>query len=385
MPDKSDNPFKFWEELKRRKVVRVVIGYGAAAFVIIDLVNNITEPLRLPEWVPILVIVLLAIGFLIAIVMSWIFDFTSEGLKKTESAKTARQKAIDSKPAKWSLRVSDVIIAVLLVAVIVLAYPRIFKKDKFKDIRDEDGRISIAVMPFENQTGDTLYSGMELGMQNLLITKLSNSDELKIRQTNTIYEILKSTRHQNYASITPSVASDIALKLDVNIVILGSIYKSGRNLRITANLLNSKREEIYKSFEIDSDSESNFFTITDSLTNLIKNHLEIKVLELDENQETRIHATTSSAESYRYFSMGMNKFYSQDYQEASSLFAAALELDPNFFGAAFFQIPTYEMMGMIEEAKQLTDEYYNNIDQYIYGQQIVSITGKVILTRIHMI
>lgn len=130
--------------------------------------------------------------------------------------------------------------------------------------------------------------------------------------------------------ITPSIASDIALKLDANTFILGSIHKSGKNLRITANLLDSGSEEIYKSYEIDGDSEDDFFTITDSLTNLIKNHLEIKVLEQDMNKVIRSFAETGSAEAYRYFSKGLNKFYIQDFEAASNLFAAFIFLLSSF-------------------------------------------------------
>ena len=83
MPDKSNNPFHFWEELKRRRVIRVVAVYAAAAFVILELVSIIVEPLRLPDWTLPLVIVLLSIGFLISVFLSWVYDITPEGIQKT--------------------------------------------------------------------------------------------------------------------------------------------------------------------------------------------------------------------------------------------------------------------------------------------------------------
>jgi hypothetical protein len=84
MPDYTDGPISFWQELKRRKVIHVIIVYATAAFVIIELVNNVYEPLRLPDWTPLLVIVILAIGFPVAITISWIFDISFKGVKKTE-------------------------------------------------------------------------------------------------------------------------------------------------------------------------------------------------------------------------------------------------------------------------------------------------------------
>ncbi len=203
MPDKSNNPFQFCQELKRRKVFRVIAMYAAAAYVIIELSNNVVEPLSLPEWTPTMIIVLLVICFPFAVIFSWIFDITPEGVKKTESAKVVKQKETPSKPQKRKLRVSDVIIAVLILIVVILAYPKIFRKDKLEDIRDLDGRISVAVMPFQNLTVDTLYNVWQEGVQNLLINKLSNSEELSVSQSQTMFDILESTGQTSYASITP--------------------------------------------------------------------------------------------------------------------------------------------------------------------------------------
>jgi len=96
MADKPENPFKFWEELKRRKVVRVIIGYAASAYVILELTSIVVGPLRLPEWTINMVLILLIIGFVITTVISWIFDFTPEGIKKTGSAKGKISRFKDS-------------------------------------------------------------------------------------------------------------------------------------------------------------------------------------------------------------------------------------------------------------------------------------------------
>ncbi len=354
-----NNPNKlsqFWQELKRRKVIKVIAMYAATAFIILEVVDIVLPRLGLPDWTVTLVIVLLAVGFPITIILSWIFDITPEGIKKTESIETAIEEQSPQIPVRRRMKASDVIIAILFVAVCILLYPKIFTKDKFEDIKDEDGRISIVVMPFQNVTGDTLYAGMELGLQNLLITRLSNSDELSVRQTQTMYEILGSTRNLNYASITPSIASDIALKLDASTVIHGSIHKAGSSLRITANLLDARSEEIYKSFEIDGDSEDDYFTITDSLTNLIENHLEIKVIEQDLNKEIRSFGISGSAEAYRYLSKGLNKFWQTNNEAALNYFETAQEIDPNIFAASWHLIGTYNNMGKHIQARQQTDK-----------------------------
>ena len=73
MPGNPDKLSRFWQELKRRRVVHVITVYATAAFVIIELVNNLAEPLNLPARLPTIVVVVLAIGFPLAIILSWLF------------------------------------------------------------------------------------------------------------------------------------------------------------------------------------------------------------------------------------------------------------------------------------------------------------------------
>lgn len=89
----ADNPTNFWQELKRRRVIRAIIGYLASAYVLLELASIVIEPLGLPEWTIKLILVLLVVGFVIAISLAWIYDFTSRGIVKTESAMVAKEKA----------------------------------------------------------------------------------------------------------------------------------------------------------------------------------------------------------------------------------------------------------------------------------------------------
>ena len=98
MPDQSSNPFNFWHELKRRKVIRVVIVYAAASFVILELISIIEDPFGLPEWTLRFVFVILCIGLIISIIFSWIYDITPEGLEKTKPVKEVK----DDTPEKPS-------------------------------------------------------------------------------------------------------------------------------------------------------------------------------------------------------------------------------------------------------------------------------------------
>ena len=85
MPQKSSFISQFWQELKRRRVVHVITVYASAAFVIIELINNPTEPLNLPPGRSTIVVVILAVGFPLAVILAWIYDLTPGGIEKTKA------------------------------------------------------------------------------------------------------------------------------------------------------------------------------------------------------------------------------------------------------------------------------------------------------------
>lgn len=98
---------RFWEEAKRRNVIRVIAWYAGAAFVIIDLISNISDPLNLPHWLPTIIVLLVIVGFPVSAIFFWIFDLTPEGLKKTEPVReyelVTREEQPDS-DANWFVR-----------------------------------------------------------------------------------------------------------------------------------------------------------------------------------------------------------------------------------------------------------------------------------------
>ncbi len=83
MPQKPSKISQFWQELKRRRVVHVITVYASASFVLIELVNNLTEPLNLPPKLATIVVVVLAVGFPLAVILAWIYDLTPGGIEKT--------------------------------------------------------------------------------------------------------------------------------------------------------------------------------------------------------------------------------------------------------------------------------------------------------------
>jgi adenylate cyclase len=374
MNQKSNKIDRFWQELKRRKVFGIVTTYTATAYIIIEVTNNLAAPLHLPDWFASLELIILATGLPVVVILSWIFDFTPQGLKKTESFEETKKEEPQLKPVNRRLRPSYVLNAVLLIAVIILAYPRIFKRHSLENMRTRGG-ISVAVMPFQNLTNDTVWDIWQSGIQDELITSLTFSEELKVRQKETTNTLLRSKGMTNYASIGPSTASLISQKLDADVFINGSIKQVGDIVRLNAQLINSASEDIYKSFQIEG-KKDNILHLTDSLSDMVRNCLIItKLIKNLPVNEQRLPPTNSS-EAFRCYLMGEVARSKRDYPEARKLFSQALSIDSNFYQINLLLSTTCINEGRYEEAKEWSTKAYAKKD-------LMSPRARIITERNH--
>ena len=347
--------------------------YAATAYIIIEVTNNLAIPLHLPDWAATLILIILLVGLPVVVILSWIFDFTPQGFKKTESIEKIKIKETETitQPVKRRLRVSDLIIAALMIIVVILAYPRIFNRNSLKNLRSPGGKISVAVMPFHNMTSDTTWNIWQTGIQNELITSLTNSEELKVRQTETVNSILRGKGLTNYASIVQSDATAISQKLGANVVVYGSINQVGDIIRLNAQLINTKTEDTFKAFKIDG-TEENILYIIDSLSVMVKNSLIITKL-VNELPIYRQHLpSTTSAEAYRYYLYGENARSKRDYVTAIKMFSQALAIDSNFTLMRLRLSVTCVNKGLYEEARKWSLNAYAKRDQMPIWMKIMA-------------
>ncbi|MEN8227454.1 MAG: tetratricopeptide repeat protein [Bacteroidota bacterium] len=376
MPDNPNKLTQFWQEIKRRGVIKVITMYAATAFIIMEAGDIMFPRLGLPDWTVTFIIILLIVGFPIAIILSWIFDLTPDGIKKTEPQKRMKSK-MPPEQERRKLKPSDIIIATLLVVVCILAYPRVFNKDELKDIRDEEGKISVAVMPFENLTGDTLYNVWQGGFQNLLISNLSNSGELQVRQYQTMSIVLGQKKNVNQASVTPSLARELAYDLETRTFILGKILKAGNKIRVNAQLVNAETEEVYKTYQVEGQTEDDVFDTADSLSGMIRNYLEIrKLAEVYDSPEVTEAAFTNSAEAFQYYIHAWDAFEKMDLQATIEWMSKAIETDSSFVDAYIFLSFTYTASNQSKQAKIWCKRAYNKRDE-------LPLRGKLFLDHLY--
>jgi tetratricopeptide (TPR) repeat protein len=251
----------------------------------------------------------------------------------------------------------------VLAAAVIFAYPRLFKKDKFESLKSSDGRISVAVMPFQNMTNDSVWDIWQEGIQNNLITSLSNSSELKVRQPEAISGLIQSAGLTNYASITPLVAGKISQKLDANIFISGSINQAGPIIRVNAQLIDSRTQEVFKSFQLNGTSEG-ILDLLDSLSIEVKNFLILSGLKKGRSPDDfQQSATTSSPEAYGLFLLGNKAYRNTDYHTAYKMYLQALAIDSNFMEVALKLSIAYYNNDNFDEAKKWCLKAYEKRDQ----------------------
>ena len=264
------------------------------------------------------------------------------------------------KPIKSILLLS---FGLLLIAAII-AYPKIFRQDRFEQLKSSGGKISVAVMPFQNMTNDTIWNIWQDGIKDNLITYLSNfPEDLSVRPIESINGLLQNQGLTNYSSISPSVASTISQKLDANVFISGSISQAGGTVRVNAQLINSKTEEPFQSFQIEGTSEGEIFQIIDSLSALIKNFLIISVMEKEIFPDFRQLISTRSAEAYKYYMYGNQVFYKFDYPTAREWYLKAIDIDTNFTEPIRMLSYSYLNVGLYEEGKKWCLRLYEKMDQ----------------------
>lgn len=334
MPQPTNKPTQFWQELKRRKVFRVIAMYAATAFIIMEAGDIMLPRLGLPDWTVTFVIILLIVGFPITFILSWIFDFTPEGIKKTESAIVAKGKT-QPQHVRRRLKVSDGIIVVLVVIVCILLYPKIFNKDKFEDIRDSAGRISVAVLPFDNLTGDSSNDFWQDGISEYLINDLGSSEELTVVSTQEMKEVLGTANQASSGSISPIIARELASKIKSQTYITGKFIGMVNNVSILLNMVSTNSGELIWSCRVEGDLENRYHDLLGRLADTVRNYLEIKALEDKVNPEL-LGVFPNSSEAFKHYINGIHAFERMDFRTARSSLIHALDIDSTFTFAAFY-------------------------------------------------
>src|SRR5437763_17111362 len=210
--DESTSAFMsgFFEELKRRKVYRVAVAYIIAAGFIIQIASAVFPAWELPNWTLRLVIVLLLIGFPVALILAWAYDMTPQGIQATPTAPGGHRRRN---------------IALLIVAGVIISIAAGFFLLPLASARKIDK--SIAVLPFQNLSAEKENVYFAEGIQNEILTKLATVRDLKV---------ISRTSTAKYQS-KPSNLKTVAQELGVSTILEGTVQRAGDKVRVNVQLI----------------------------------------------------------------------------------------------------------------------------------------------------
>jgi len=321
MPEGHNKLSRFWQELKRRKVTRVITVYAAAAFVILELVSIIVEPLKLPEWTLPFIIVLLCVGFIIAVIISWIYDIHPEGgIVKTEPAQVISEDSkVQAPVSSKSWKIASYISFVVIVALVVLnIIPRANNK---KEILDK----SIAVLPFKSLSDDPEKQYLADGVMDAILLHLSKVGDLRV---------LSRTSVEQYR-VTDKTATEICEELDVAFVLEGSFRKYGDQARLIVQLIQPGKEGHAWANEYDREWKD-IFAVESEVAQSIAQELQAVITPEVKQRIEKIPTTSLTAHEFylrgreEYLKSSKFTYDSVAHERAGEFYQKALEYDPTF-------------------------------------------------------
>jgi tetratricopeptide (TPR) repeat protein len=205
------NPRNFFAELKRRNVYRAAVAYGVVAWFLTQLTTQVFPFFEIPNSAVRFVVIALAVGFPIAMLLSWLYEFTPEGIVRTGDLDPVQARSVE----RATGRILDfIIIGVLLLVIAMLIVGR---RPFYGQTGESISQKSIAVLPFENRSEDKANAYFADGIQDEILTRLSKIADLKV---------ISRTSTQHYKS-APENLPEIARQLGVGHILEGSVQKSG--------------------------------------------------------------------------------------------------------------------------------------------------------------
>ena len=256
--------------------------------------------------------------------------------KMTDRAGTSKSKKESASPFKNKyLYVISTTIILFILAVIMI--PKLFKESNI--IKDPDGRISIAVNNFNDNSADTSLANLKIAIPDILRNDLGNSKELLVQNSQTMFELYQSMEQSQQASLLPSVSRDVAIKLKTGTFVTGSFQGIGDTLLVLAELNDTKEGSVLWSGKVKG-LKDQYPNLVLSLSGQLKNFLEIKALRQQISPEFT-EAYTNSTEAYRKYIEGMQYMMKMNWPAALKSFQNAFEIDTTFSLAAFYSAFLY--------------------------------------------
>jgi TolB-like protein/Tfp pilus assembly protein PilF len=327
---KIDN---FFAELKRRNVIRFAGLYLVGAWLLTQVASTVLPMFGAPDWLPRSIVMLLAIGFVPALIFSWVFELTPEGLKRDEDVKP--EESIAPQTAR---RMNRTIIAVLILALAYFVFDKFVLTPKRNAALLAEGSTvdahSLAVLPFVNMSGDAANEYFSDGISEEILNVLARTPELRVAARTSSFSFKGKTQE------IPAIARE----LNVRMVLEGSVRKQDDRVRITAQLIDAKNGFHLWSETYDRKLQD-IFAIQDEIAKAIGSELEVKLVRPTETGKTS--AGTRNLAAYDLYLRGIALWQTRRGDalwQALDLLEKAAAADPEFAQAYAGQSLVYAVI-----------------------------------------
>ncbi len=325
----------FFDELKRRNVIRVGIAYVIVAWLVMQFADVVLNNIQAPGWVFQVIMLVLAIGFPVVLIFAWAFEMTPEGIKKEKDVD--RSQSITPKTGR---KLDFVIIGILVIGVAYLLMDKFLLKEA-GDVSAETfatsvptnsqvangvvaSRNSIAVLPFANRSNledDMFFTD---GIHDDLLTQLTKISGLRVISRTSVMEYRDTTKK----------IPEIAAELGVSTILEGGIQRAGNRIRINAQLINVATDEHIWAETFDREmTVENLFDIQSEITRRIVAAVRGELSEAE--NETLATLPTKNLQAYEAYLHARAALNQADYTQekfitAETWLLKAVETDPQF-------------------------------------------------------
>jgi TolB-like protein len=322
---------RFFNELKRRNVIRVGAAYALVAWIIAQAMDMAANNFGAPEWVMQITLIILVLGLPVTLLLSWAFELTSQGFKKTEQVRES-----ESETASNQNKINRFIFGALIIALAFIAYDKLNLTNGFVLTETQESRSSIAVLPFVNMSDDPSNIYFSDGISEEILNVLAKYQDLRVAARTSSFQFKGENRD----------ITEIGLKLNVDYVLEGSVRKYRNKVRITAQLIETQSGFHLWSETYDRELE-NVFAIQDEISQAIGIELLGK-LDLKGKKDTfpKVIKSTNT-EAYEEYLLGkflMNQRTKTSLEEAVEHFSRAINLDENYTPPYAYLMITYGLL-----------------------------------------
>lgn len=313
---------RFLSELQRRKVLRVASGYVVAGWVVLQVALSLQAAMKLPDWFSTMILSLLIIGFPIAVVVSWFFEFTPDGIRRTvPTAEVARFK-----PQTTDFALAAALVLVLAAVMVQLTTPPTGVTIAVTPtVEPAASTASIAVLPFADLSPAKDQSYFSDGMAEEILNVLAKVKGLDVASRTSSFQF----KDQELG------IPEIAKKLSVRHVVEGSVRKAGTTIRITAQLIDTQTDRNLWSDTFDRPlTTDNIFAIQDEIAQAIVKALNQTMGISAVAEQVAVAPITENLTAYDLFLQARPLFSARlNLDKADQLLARAVQQDPRFANA----------------------------------------------------